>query len=64
MLFSRSQVRGRGGGGGRGLYLYGDEDDDDKDVIFAQLDATTGMGTETFAIAFVPEESTLHVGGL
>ena len=59
MLFSRSQVRGGGGGG---LYLYGDEDDDDQDVIFDQLDATTGMGTETFAIAFVPEESILHVG--
>ena len=36
------------GGGGGGLYLYGDEDDDDQDVIFAQPDATTGMGTETF----------------
>ena len=35
-----------------------------QDVIFAQLDATTGMGTETFAIAFVPEESILHVGGV
>ena len=55
MLFSRSQVGGRGGGGA--LCLYGDEDDDDQDVNFAQLDATTGMGTETFAIAFVPEES-------
>ena len=44
MLFSRSQVREGG------LYLYGDEDDDDQDVIFAQLDATTGMGTETFAM--------------
>ena len=59
MLFSRSQV-----GGGGGLYLYGDEDDDDQDVIFAQLDATVGMGTETFAIAFVPKESVLHVGGV
>ena len=63
MLFSRSQVRRGEGGGGR-LCLYGDEDDDDQDVIFAQLDATTGMGTETFAIAFVPEESILHVGGV
>ena len=45
-----------------GLYLYGDEDDDNQDVVFAQFDATTGMGTETFAIAFVPEESILHVG--
>ena len=38
-------------GGGGDLYLYGDEDDeyDDQDVIFDQLDATTGMGTETFA---------------
>ena len=43
-----------GGGGGGRLYLYGDEGDDDQDVIFAQLDATTGVGTETFAIAFVP----------
>ena len=43
-------------GGGAGLYLYGDEDDEDEDVIFAQLDATTGMGTEIFAIVFVPEE--------
>ena len=60
MLFSRSQV----GGGGGGLYLYRDEDNDDQDVIFAQLDATTGMGTETFAIAFVPEEAVLHVGGV
>ena len=58
MLFSRSQVWGGG------LYLYGDEDDDDQDVIFAQLDATAGMGTETFAIAFVPKESVLHVGGV
>ena len=33
---------------GLGLYLYGDEDDDDQNVIFAQPDATTGMGTETF----------------
>ena len=33
-----------GGGGGGGAYLYGDEDDDDQDVIFAQLDATTGIG--------------------
>ena len=57
MLFSRSQV---GGGGGGGLYLYGDKDDDDQDVIFAQLDATTGVGTETFAIAFVPEESIVN----
>ena len=40
MLFSRSQV-GVGG-------CIGDEDDDDQDVIFAQPDATTGMGTETF----------------
>ena len=48
-----------------GLCLYGDEDDDNQDVIFAQLDATTGMGTETsVAIAFVPEESILHVGGV
>ena len=37
MLFSKSQIRGGG------LYLYGDEDDDDQDVIFAQLDATTGI---------------------
>ena len=36
----------------------------DQDVIFDQLDATTGMGTETFAIAFEPEESILHVGGV
>ena len=35
-----------------------------QDVIFAQLDATTGMGTETFAMAFVPEEAILHVGGV
>ena len=49
MLFSRSQVRG-------GV--------DDQDVIIAQLDATTGMETETFAIAFMPEESILHVGGV
>ena len=39
-------------------------DDDDQDVIFAQLDVITGMGTETFAIAFVPEESILLVGGV
>ena len=52
------------GGGGGGLYLYGDEDYDDQDVIFDQLDATTGMGTETFAITFVPEESILHVGSV
>ena len=58
MLFSRSQVRGGG------LYLYGDEDDDYQDVIFAQRNATTELGTETFAIAFVPEESILHVGGV
>ena len=51
---------GEGGGG----YLYGDEDDDDQDIIFDQLDATAGMGTETFAIVFVPEESILHVGGV
>ena len=51
MLFSRSQVRG----GGR-LYLYGDED--------AQPDAKAEMGNKTFAIAFVPEESILHVGGV
>ena len=44
--------------------LYGDEDDDDQDVIFAQPDATTGLGTETFAIVFVPEELILHVGGV
>ena len=50
MLLPRSQVRGGGG-----LYLYGDEDDDDQDVVFAQLDATTGMGTETFAITFVQD---------
>ena len=56
MLFSRNQVKG-------GVHLYGDEDDD-QDVIFPQLDATTGMRTETFAIAFVPEESILHVGGV
>ena len=62
MLFSRSQVSKLGGGGG--LYLYGDEDDDDQDVIFAQIDGITGMGTETFAIAFVQEESILHVGGV
>ena len=52
MLLSRRQVRWWWWWGG-GLYLYGDEDD--QDVIFAQLDATTGMGTETFAIAFVPD---------
>ena len=46
------------------MYLYGDEDYDDQDVIFDQLDATTGMGTETFAITFVPEESILHVGSV
>ena len=46
--------------GGGGLYLYGDQDDGDQDVIFAQLDATTGVGTETFAIAFVPEESIVN----
>ena len=46
------------------LYLYGDERDDDQDVIFAQLDATTGMGSETFAIAFVSDESVLHVGSV
>ena len=56
MLFSRIQV----GGGGGGLYLYGDEDYDDQDVIFALLDATTGMRTETFAIAFVPEASIVN----
>ena len=52
--------------GGGDLYLYGDEDDeyDDQDVIFDQLDATTGMGTETFAIVFVSEESILHAGGV
>ena len=44
------------------MYLYRDEDDVDPDVIFAQLAATTEMGTETFAIAFVPDESILHVG--
>ena len=37
-----------------------DDDDDDQDVIFAQLDATTGMGTEIFAIAFVSEESIVN----
>ena len=62
MLFSRRQVGwGRGGGGGGGgQYLYGDEDDDDQDVIFAQFDATTGMGNETFAITFVPEGSIVN----
>ena len=43
MLFSRNQVRG-------GLCLYRDEDDDDQAVIFAQPNAITGMGTETFAM--------------
>ena len=33
-------------------------------LFFYQLDATTGIRTETFAIAFVPEESILHVGGV
>ena len=47
-----------------GLCLYGDEDDDDQDAIFDQLDATTGMETKTFAIAFVAEESILHVGSV
>ena len=44
------------------MYLYGDEDDVDPDVISLNLLPQTEMGTETFAIAFVPDESICTVG--